>query len=67
LYVDKVDEWFARAVQSGAKAVLPVTDMFWGDRYCQVEDPYGIKWQIATHIEDVSQEEMGRRMAAMAR
>jgi uncharacterized glyoxalase superfamily protein PhnB len=66
LYVDGVDELFARAVAAGATARLPVTDMFWGDRYAQVVDPFGLTWQLATHVEDVSPDEMTRRMASMA-
>ena len=66
LYVDSVDELFARAVTAGATVQLPVTDMFWGDRYAQVVDPFGLTWQLATHVEDVSPDEMTRRMAFMA-
>ncbi len=50
---------------TGATAVVPPTDMFWGDRMAQVADPFGHKWAIATHTEDVSPEEMEKRMAAM--
>jgi len=52
LYVDDVDAVAARAVRSGAKTTMPVTDMFWGDRYGQIEDPFGHRWSIATHICD---------------
>lgn len=64
LYVTDVDAAFARAVAAGARAVAPVSDMFWGDRWGMVEDPFGNHWQLATHIEDVSPEEMQRRMKA---
>ena len=66
LYVPDVDALFAKAVAAGATVVVPVTDMFWGDRYAQLVDPYGHAWQIATHVEDVSPQEMEARMAKMA-
>jgi PhnB protein len=66
LYVKDVDASYARAVKAGAKAAVPVTDMFWGDRWGTVEDPYGNTWQIATHVEDLSPEEMNKRMSASA-
>jgi uncharacterized glyoxalase superfamily protein PhnB len=69
LYVDDVDSSFQRAVRAGAKVTQPLTDMFWGDRYGQVQDPFGHVWSMATHKEDLSPEEMARRgeeaMAAM--
>lgn len=58
IYTENVDAAFARAVEAGAKAIMPPADMFWGDRYGQVEDPFGHRWSIATHIRDVSPEEM---------
>lgn len=58
LYVDDVDATFARAIAAGAKTIMPVDDMFWGDRYGQVEDPFGHHWSIATHIRDLSPEEI---------
>jgi PhnB protein len=64
-YADDVDEVFKRAVAAGAKAETPPADMFWGDRMGNIVDPFGHKWAIATHKEDVSPEEMGKRMAAM--
>jgi uncharacterized glyoxalase superfamily protein PhnB len=66
LYVPDVDDLFKKAVAAGATAVVPVTDMFWGDRFAQIVDPYGHTWQIATHVEDVSPAEMEQRMAKMA-
>jgi uncharacterized glyoxalase superfamily protein PhnB len=68
LYVPNVDEVFKRAVAAGANAKMPPADMFWGDRYAQVVDPFGHEWAIATHIEDVPPEEMPRRaQEAMAK
>lgn len=62
LYCDNVDERFAQAVAAGASVVRPLQDQFYGDRMGTLKDPYGHLWTIATHIEDVSQEEMERRM-----
>jgi PhnB protein len=64
-YTDDVDQVFKRAVAAGAKAEMPPADMFWGDRMGNIVDPFGHKWAIATHKEDVSPEEMEKRMAAM--
>lgn len=64
LYVKDVDRAFAQAVAAGAKADMPPMDMFWGDRFGKLTDPFGHKWSMATHTEDVSPKEMGRRMAA---
>ncbi len=61
LYVDGVDAFFNRAVAAGAKAVMPVQGMFWGDRTGTLEDPFGHRWSVATHIEDLSPEETTRR------
>lgn len=61
LYVADADAAFARAVGAGAKVKMPLMDMFWGDRYGQVVDPFGHTWSIATHVEDVAPEEMARR------
>ena len=66
LYVDDVDAVFAQVVEAGAEVEMPPTDMFWGDRFCKVTDPFGHKWSLATHIEDVDNEEMARRAAAFA-
>ena len=71
LYVENVDSLFNQAVQAGAEADMPPSDMFWGDRYAKLTDPFGHAWSIATHIEDVAPQEMERRvheaMAKMAR
>lgn len=61
LYVEDVDHIFNRAVSAGAKADGPVTDMFWGDRCGQLTDPFGHKWTLATHKEDLTPEEIGKR------
>lgn len=66
VYVEDVDDVFRRAVEAGATADRPVEDQFYGDRAGQFTDPYGHKWFVATHIEDVSPDEMARRAAAMA-
>jgi PhnB protein len=67
LYVPDVDAAFTRAVGAGATVKMPPMDMFWGDRFGKVVDPFGHEWSIATHKEDVGPEEMGRRaQAAMA-
>ena len=63
LYVSNADATFDRAVKAGAQSTMPLADMFWGDRYGRLTDPYGVRWGIATHKEDVSREEMGRRAA----
>jgi PhnB protein len=64
LYVPDVDSVFKQAVSAGAKADMPVQDMFWGDRYGKVTDPFGHHWGLATHVEDVAPEEMERRSKA---
>jgi uncharacterized glyoxalase superfamily protein PhnB len=66
LYVDDVDAFAARAVKAGAKITMPVADMFWGDRYGKLEDPFGHHWSLATHLRDVSPEEMQQAMKNMA-
>jgi uncharacterized glyoxalase superfamily protein PhnB len=64
LYVENVDKVFAKAVKAGAEVVMPVTAMFWGDRFGRVRDPQGNTWAIATHTEDVPPKEMKKRAAA---
>ena len=61
VYVKDVDASFKQATAAGATAKQPPTDMFWGDRSCKLTDPYGHDWMLATHIEDVSPEEMDKR------
>jgi PhnB protein len=58
LYVEDVDSFVERAVAAGAKVTMPLEDMFWGDRYGQIEDPFGHHWSVATHIRDVSPEDL---------
>ena len=65
LYVENVDAVFEQAVRAGAKVTMPIDDMFWGDRYGKVEDPFGHQWSIATHQRDPSPEEMQKAMEEM--
>ena len=65
VYVEDSDATFAAAVAAGATALRPVEDQFYGDRSGQFEDPWGHRWGVATHIEDVDDDEMDRRAAAM--
>lgn len=58
LYVQDVDAFVARATAAGARITIPLQDMFWGDRYCKLEDPFGHQWSVATHVRDVSPNEM---------
>jgi len=66
IYVENVDASVQRAVSAGAKITMPPADMFWGDRYCKLEDPFGHHWSVATHVRDVSPEEMRQAMQKMA-
>jgi uncharacterized glyoxalase superfamily protein PhnB len=66
LYVEDVDAVVKRAVSLGAKVTMPVEDMFWGDRYGKLEDPFGHHWSIGTHKRDVTSEEMQQAMRGMA-
>ncbi len=63
VYLEDADGAFERAVQAGAKPLRAVEDQFYGDRSGQFEDPYGHRWNVATHVEDISEEEMVRRAA----
>ncbi len=65
LYVEDVDATFRQAVDAGAKAAMPPADMFWGDRYGKLVDPFGHHWSIATHKEDPTPDQIQERMAAM--
>ena len=67
LYVDDADAFVARAAKAGAKVTMPVDEMFWGDRYGRLEDPFGHHWSVATHVRDLSMEEMQQAMRQMAR
>ncbi len=66
LYVEDVDAFVKRAVAAGAKVTMPLEDMFWGDRYCKLENPFGHHWSVATHLRDVSPDEMRQAMEKMA-
>jgi len=61
VYVSNVDQVFKQAISAGAKEAMPVADMFWGDRYGTLTDPFGYVWGIATHKENVSSDELQRR------
>ncbi len=67
LQVDDADMCFERAIKAGAKEVMPLADQFWGDRFGQVADPYGITWGISTHVKDVTPEEMKEAMEAWSK
>ena len=67
IYVEDVDALVARAEKAGAKVTMPVAEQFWGDRYGKLEDPFGHHWSVATHVRDVSREEMGEAMKEMAK
>jgi len=64
LYLENVDAVIQKAVESGAKLLRPIKDQFYGDRSGSVLDPFGHMWTVATHVEDVSPEEMRKRMTA---
>jgi len=65
MYVKDVDAFCARAAAAAATALRPVADQFYGDRSCQLKDPFGHTWSFATHVEDVSEEEMQKRAAKL--
>lgn len=65
LAVENVDAFVAQAVAAGAKITMPIADMFWGDRYGKIEDPCGHQWSVATHMRDVTPDEMKQAMANM--
>jgi PhnB protein len=66
VYTTNVDQMFQQAIAAGGRVLREVQDQFYGDRSGTLEDPFGHVWTIATHIEDVSEEEMTRRMTAMS-
>ena len=66
LYVEDVDRIFAQAVAAGAKPLMPLEDQFWGDRTGTLEDPFGHRWYVSTHKEDLTQEEIGARAAELS-
>ena len=63
VYVEDVDDVFARAIKAGATELQPVQDQFYGDRSGQFRDPFGHTWNVASHVEDVPPEEMAKRAA----
>jgi PhnB protein len=65
VYVENVDDTFERAVKAGSRVLRPVEDKFYGDRGGEFEDPFGHRWSVASHIEDLSPEEMEKRMGQM--
>jgi uncharacterized glyoxalase superfamily protein PhnB len=65
LYVEDADAFVKQAAAAGAKITMPVADMFWGDRYGQIEDPFGHRWSVGTHVRDVTPEEMKQAMQKM--
>jgi uncharacterized glyoxalase superfamily protein PhnB len=64
LYVEDADAFYHRAVEAGARPIVPLSDTFWGDRYGRLQDPFGHQWAVATHLEDVPPAEMAKRMEA---
>jgi len=66
VFVADVDAFVARAVAAGAKITMPIADMFWGDRYGKLEDPFGHHWSVATHLRDVTPEEIGEAMRKLS-
>ena len=65
LYVPDADALFAQAVAAGCQVTMPIADQFWGDRYGHVKDPFGFNWAVATHVEDLTPEEIREREAKM--
>ena len=65
VYVEDVDQVFDRAIKGGAKEIRPVMDQFYGDRSGEFEDPFGHRWNVATHVEDVPPDEMAKRAATV--
>jgi PhnB protein len=65
IYIPEVDKVFQRAISAGAKETRPVQDQFYGDRSGNLTDPFGHVWTVSTHVEDVTPEEMNRRMAEL--
>ncbi|WP_280154682.1 VOC family protein [Piscinibacter sp. XHJ-5] len=65
LYVENVDAVVEQAVAAGCTVTMPVADQFWGDRYGQLKDPFGHNWSVATHVRDVTPEDMAKAMEQM--
>jgi uncharacterized glyoxalase superfamily protein PhnB len=66
-YVENVDDIFKKALAAGATQKMPLMDQFWGDRYGQVLDPFGIRWSLGTHIREVTPDEMKKAMDEMSK
>ena len=64
VYVEKVDAAYKRAVNAGAKVIMPVADMFWGDRMGRLEDPFGHSWSLASHVKDMTARKMKKAQEA---
>ena len=64
LYVENADATFDRAVKAGCTVKMPMSDMFWGDRYGQVEDPYGHRWSFSTHKQDLTKDQIAANAKA---
>ena len=65
MFVEDAEKVFNKAITSGAKVVMPLIDAFWGDKYGQIEDPFGHKWSIATHKKDMTREEIRKAIESM--
>jgi uncharacterized glyoxalase superfamily protein PhnB len=65
LYVEDADSFVQHAVDAGAKLIMPVTEMFWGDRYGQIEDPFGHRWSVATRVKVLTPDEIKKSLAAV--
>ena len=64
LYVEDADGFFTRATKAGAEVTMPLQNMFWGDRYGKLKDPFGHEWSVASHLEDLSPAEIQKRAAS---
>ncbi|MEO8384335.1 MAG: VOC family protein [Betaproteobacteria bacterium] len=67
LFVEDVDAYFKRAVDAGATVKMPLADMFWGDRYGVLEDPFGHLWSVAMHVQGLSPEEIMKAVSTMGK
>jgi uncharacterized glyoxalase superfamily protein PhnB len=64
IYVDNVDAFFDRAIKAGAQATMPLSNMFWGDRYGKIIDPFGHRWGLAMRVEELTADEIEQRQKA---
>lgn len=67
IYVPDVDAAFKQAIEAGGREIMPLTNQFWGDRMGTIEDPFGHRWHLASHVEDVPPDELAKRMEAFAK